>query len=268
MHYRAQGLDWISRIGYAVSEDGIHWNRMRDPIFVPQDARDARGIEDPRVTQLGNTFYMTYTAYGSEFYGQGEPTHLGGGVIPMFAKSENLITWERLGPLVVGEDNKDHILFPRQINGRYALLHRRSPNIWLAESEDLKVWPEEWMRPLFGPRAENGWDSLKVGGGGVPIETEFGWLIIYHAYDSTHTYRLGTCLLDLENPAVVIHRPGDFIFEPVELWEIKGDVPNVVFSSANLVVGNLLYVYYGAADHLIALATVDLKEILNFARFG
>lgn len=268
MHYRAQGLDWISRIGYAVSEDGIHWNRMRAPILVPQDARDARGIEDPRITKLGDTFYMTYTAYGTEFYGQGEATHSGGGVTPMIAKSENLLTWERLGAFVVGEDNKDHVLFPRKINGRYTLLHRRKPNIWLAESEDLQVWPEEWMRPIFGPRAENGWDSLTVGAGGVPIETDFGWLIIYHAYDSTHTYRLGACLLDLENPAIVIHRPKDFIFEPAEIWEIKGDVPNVVFSSANPVVDNLVYVYYGAADHLIGLATIGFNDLLSFARFG
>lgn len=268
MHYRAQGLDWISRIGYAVSVDGVHWNRLRRPVFEPQDVSDSRGLEDPRVTELDGAFYMAYVAYGSKFLGQGEPTHDGGGIVPMFARSKNLITWERLGPLVTGEDNKDHLLFPRRINGRYMALHRRTPQVWLAESDDLLTWPEEYMRPIFAPRPENGWDSLRVGGSGVPIETEYGWLMLYHAYDQTHTYRLGVCLLDLENPSIMIHRPKDFIFEPREIWELRGDVPNVVFSCANLVVEDVVYVYYGGADHVIGLATVGLADLLDYARFG
>lgn len=268
MHYRAQGLDWVSRIGYAVSSDGIHWNRMRQPVLVPQDETDSRGIEDPRVTEIEGCFYMAYTAYGSTYLGKGEPTHLGGGVLPMIARSENLITWERLGPLVTGEDNKDHVLFPRRINGKYMAFHRRAPQVWLAESPDLIHWPQESMRPIFAPRPENGWDSFRVGGGGVPIETEYGWLVIYHAYDPSHTYRLGACLLDLEDPSVVIHRPNECILEPRELWEIRGDVPNVVFSCANPVVNGLVHVYYGGADHVIGLATIELDELLEFARFG
>ncbi|HAL17574.1 MAG TPA: glycosidase [Anaerolineaceae bacterium] len=268
MHYRAQGLDWISRIGYAVSVDGIRWNRMRRPVLEPQDASDSRGVEDPRVTEMDGDFYMSYTAYGREFSGQGEPTHAGGGIFPMFAHSRNLIQWERIGALVKGEDNKDHVLFPRRIQGNYVALHRRAPDVWLAESFDLTYWPVESMRPIFGPRPENGWDSFRVGGGGVPIETEYGWLIVYHAYDPSHTYRLGTCLLDLDDPAIVIHRPKDFIFEPREIWELRGDVPNVVFSCANLVVGDTVYVYYGGADHVIGLATIGFAELLDYARFG
>ncbi len=268
MHYRAQGLDWISRIGYAISVDGIRWNRMRRPVLEPQDASDSRGVEDPRVTEMDGEFYMSYTAYGREFTGQGEPTHAGGGILPMFAHSKNLIQWKRMGPLVIGEDNKDHVLFPRRIQGNYMALHRRAPDVWLAESSDLTHWPEESMRPIFGPRLENGWDSFRVGGGGVPIETEYGWLIVYHAYDPSHIYRLGTCLLDLEDPASVVHRPKDFIFEPREMWELRGDVPNVVFSCANLVVGDTVYVYYGGADHVIGLATIEFAELLDYARFG
>jgi predicted GH43/DUF377 family glycosyl hydrolase len=186
----------------------------------------------------------------------------------MLARSTNLIEWERIGPMVKGEDNKDHVLFPRRIKENYVAFHRRSPNVWLAESSDLTHWPEESMRPIFGPRPENGWDSLTVGASGVPIETDHGWLMIYHAYDSSHTYRLGACLLDLEDPSVVIHRPKDFIFEPREIWELRGDVPNVVFSCANVVVGDEVYVYYGGADHVIGLATVGLAELLDYARFG
>ena len=134
MHYRAQGLDWISRIGYAVSEDGVHWNRMREPVLSPVDETDSRGVEDPRVTELNGRFYMCYTAYGYDFSGE-NPTHLGGNITPMIAVSDNLITWERLGFIVRGENNKDHALFPRRINGRYASLHRRWPNVWIAYSD-------------------------------------------------------------------------------------------------------------------------------------
>lgn len=268
MYYRAQGLDWISRIGYAVSMDGIHWNRMRRPVLEPLDDSDSRGIEDPRVTEIDGQFYMAYTAYGTAFNGPGSPTHEGGGILPMIARSQNLVTWERVGPLVKGEDNKDHVLFPRRIRGRYVAFHRRAPQMWLAESPDLLNWPQDTMRPIFGPRPENGWDSYRVGSGGVPIETEHGWLVVYHAYDPSHTYRLGVCLLDLDNPAVVIHRPQDFIFEPRELWELRGDVPHVVFSCANPVVGEQVNVYYGGADHVIGLATIGFTELLDYARFG
>lgn len=268
MHYRAQGLDWVSRIGYAVSRDGIAWNRMREPVLGPHDANDNRGLEDPRVTEIDGEFIMAYTAYGVEPGRAGEPTHAGGWILPMFARSKNLVDWERIGPIVRGEDNKDHILFPRRIHGKYVAFHRRVPQIWLAESEDLIHWPEESMRPVFGPRPENGWDSFRVGGGGVPIETDYGWLMLYHAYDPAHTYRLGVCLLDLENPTQVVNRPKGFILEPREMWELRGDVPNVVFSCANPVVGDTVYVYYGGADHVIGLATIAFNELLEYARLG
>jgi predicted GH43/DUF377 family glycosyl hydrolase len=264
MHYRAQGLDWVSRIGYAVSQDGIQWNRLRQPVLAPIDGTDSRGVEDPRVTALDNVFYMCYTAYGREFLGEGEPTHMGGGILPMIARSHNLITWERLGPIVRGEDNKDHVLFPRQMNGRYVALHRRRPNIWLAYSDDLLAWREADMAPIFGPRPDNGWDSASVGGNGVPIETEHGWLMLYHAYNEDHIYRLSACLLDLADPTHVLRRPEAAIFGPEELWELRGDVPNVVFSNANPVVDGTIYVYYGGGDHVIGLATCRLDDLIDF----
>ena len=264
MFYRAQGLDWVSRIGYAVSEDGVHWNRLRRPVLAPVDGTDSRGVEDPRVVEIEGTFYMTYTAFGREFHGEGEPTHLGGGITPMIARSDNLITWERLGPIVRGEDNKDHVLFPRRIGGRYAALHRRWPQVWLAYSDDLLTWQESDKAPIFGPREDNWWDSKSVGGNGVPIETEQGWLVLDHAYDDEHIYRLGVCLLDLDDQSQVLRRPREPIFWPEELWELRGDVPNVVFSCANPVVDGTVYVYYGGGDHVIGLATCELDELLTF----
>jgi len=261
MHYRAQGLDWVSRIGYAVSADGVHWNRLRQPVLAPQGEWEARGVEDPRVTWLEDSFVMAYTAYGASAVGGFEIT-------PMFARSQNLVDWERLGPLVRGEDNKDHLLFPRRLNGRYVALHRRPPQVWLAESDDLRAWPAERMRPIFGPRPESAWDNNRVGSNGTPIETEAGWLMLYHGYDQAHVYRFGVCLLDRDDPSRVLRRPRDPIFEPEELWELRGDVPNVVFSCANPVVAGQVYVYYGAADHVIGLATVPLDELLDYALTG
>ncbi len=260
MHYRAQGLDWVSRIGYAVSEDGVHWNRFRQPVLSCLDADDARGVEDPRVVEIEGTFYMTYTAYGN--------TEAAGSDVlpiqPMVARSSNLITWERIGPIVRGEDNKDHVLFPRRIGGKFVAFHRRRPHVWLAQSADLRTWPEEDMAPIFGPREDNDWDSSKVGANGPPIETEHGWLMLYHGTDERNIYRFGVCLLDLEDPRVVLRRPRAPIFEPRELWELRGDVPNVVFSCANPVVDGTVYVYYGGGDHVIGLATVSLADLLAF----
>ena len=272
MHYRAQGLDWISRIGYAVSEDGIHWNRMRRPVLEPIDGTDSRGLEDARVTELDGVFYMCYTAYGREFSGEGEPiyAHYGGGILPMIARSNNLITWERIGPIVKGENNKDHVLFPRKINGRYAALHRRWPDVWIAYSDDLLTWREEDMATIYGPRTTDpeAWDFKSVGSNGVPIETEAGWLLITHGYNDDHIYHFGVCLVGLDDPTRIITRPKTSIFSPEELWEIRGDIPNVVFSNANPVVGGAVYVFYGGGDHVIGLATCRLDELLDFALQG
>ncbi len=261
MWYRAQGVDRVSRIGYAVSLDGVRWNRLRQPVLEPEGGLDMHGVEDPRVTELDGTFYMGYTAYGAD--GQSENT-----TTPMFARSDNLITWDRIGPLVRGEDNKDHFLLPRQLGGRYVAFHRRPPSIWIATSEDLVHWPEEDMRVILSPRSDNSWDSKRIGGNGPPIATEYGWVTLYHGYDEQRVYRIGVCLLDLENLAIVINRPQEPILQPEEEWEAHGDVPNVVFSAANPVVDGIVYVYYGAADHVIGLATAPLDDLIEFARFG
>jgi predicted GH43/DUF377 family glycosyl hydrolase len=261
MWYRAEGVDGISRIGYAVSVDGIRWNRLREPVLEPQGRLDVHGVEDPRVTELDGMFYMGFTAFGVN--GQREDAWT-----PMFARSNNLITWDRIGPLVRGEDNKDHFLLPVKLGGNYIAFHRRPPSIWLAESDDLLHWPEELMRCILSPRPGSGWDSKRIGGNGPPIATEHGWLTLYHGYDEDHVYRIGVCLLDLENPGIVINRPQEPILEPEEEWELHGNVPNVVFSSANPVVERTVHVYYGAADRVIGLATASLDELIEFARFG
>jgi predicted GH43/DUF377 family glycosyl hydrolase len=184
---------------------------------------------------------------------------------PMIAQSDNLITWEDIGPLEK-DRNKDHVLFPERIGGRYVILHRRPAHIWIGLSSDLRNWHDHQI--LMSPREDNDWDSKSIGGNGVPIRTEHGWLVFYHGYGPEHIYRHSVALLDLENPTRVINRPRAFIMEPQETWEIRGDVPNVVFSCANIVVGDQIYFYYGGADRMVGLATASLADAVDFARFG
>ena len=111
-------------------------------------------------------------------------------------------------------------------------------------------------------------DNTTVGSNGVPIEAEHGWLLINHGYNEDHVYKFGVCLVDLDDPTRVIRRPTSAIFWPEELWKLRGDVPNVVFSNANPVVDGTVFVYYGGGDHVIGLATCALDELIDFALFG
>jgi predicted GH43/DUF377 family glycosyl hydrolase len=105
MHYRAQGLDWISRIGYAVSDDGVSWKRLRRPVLEPIDGTDSRNVEDPHVVDIDGIFYMIYTACGRQYTGEDGAPYLGDGILPMIARSHNLIKWDRIGSIAQGEDN-------------------------------------------------------------------------------------------------------------------------------------------------------------------
>ncbi len=248
MLYRAQGWDYISHIGYAVSQDGVHWARLDRPVLSPQEDWETRGVEDPRITEIDGVFYMTYTGYSPQ------------GVRASLARSTNLITWERMGVILPDEDNKDHVLFPERIGGRYALLHRRPPHIWLAYSDDLLHWTDHHV--IMEPRPGR-WDNYKIGAGGPPIKTDKGWVLIYHGVDEHMVYRLGAALLDLDDPSTVRARLDEPILEPRETWEIKGDVPNVVFTCANPVVEGTVYVFYGGADRVMGVATAPLQQILD-----
>jgi predicted GH43/DUF377 family glycosyl hydrolase len=248
MLYRAQGVDYVSRIGYGVSEDGFHWSRLDKPVLSPATEFETRGVEDPRVTRIGDTFYMVYTAYSAH------STRVS------LAASKNLIAWERLGIILPGEDNKDAALFPEKIGSRYCLLHRRPPDIWLCHSDDLLHWADHQV--VMQPRP-NTWEHEKVGIAGPPTKTEYGWLLIYHAVDQDQVYRLGLALLDADDPSVVLHRGEDFFLGPREPWEVKGDVPNVVFSCGQVVNDETLYVYYGGADRVMAVATCPMSEMMD-----
>jgi len=251
MLYRAVAPNLVSSIGYAVSQDGLNWMRLDKPVLAPANEFEAKGVEDPRITRIGDTFYMVYVAYSEH------------GTRVSLAASQNLIAWERLGVILPDEDNKDAALFPEKIGGRYVLLHRREPNIWLAYSDDLIHWTDHQiiMRPRPGT-----WEHRKIGIAGPPEKTPYGWLLIYHGVDTNYVYRLGVALLDLEDPAKVIKHQDDPILEPEEDWELHGDVPNVVFSCGQVLTDESLYVYYGGADTVIGMAMAPRKEMDAFCQ--
>lgn len=249
MIYRATNITsngkegkYVNNLGYAVSSDGIHFNRLEKPILVNDVPQELRGPEDPRLVRLDNKFYMTYTGYGGRFDGDYRIC---------LASSPNLISWERHGVLL-DESNKDAALFPKKVNGRYLMLHRLPPDIWLAHSDDLHHWDNHIsiMQPIPGSR----WEDKKIGAAGPPMKTKKGWLLIYHGVSENGRYSLGVALLDLQDPTKILFRQTEPILEPALEWEINGYVPNVVFSCGQAVIDGKIYVYYGGADTAIGVA--------------
>ncbi|MHB0875447.1 MAG: glycoside hydrolase family 130 protein [Anaerolineae bacterium] len=246
MYYRAVDPSLISSIGYAVSIDGMRWMRLDAPVLAPQEDFEERGVEDPRITQIDGTYYLAYTGYSRQ------GTRVG------LARSQNLISWERMGIILPDENNKDVALFPRRVGGRYALLHRRPPHIWMAYSDDLLHWDNHQILMRTRPGK---WDAWRIGAGGPPIYTDEGWVMIYHGVDERRVYRLGVAVLDLEDPTRIIYRQDEPILEPYEGWELYGDVPNVVFSCGQAENDAGTLVYYGAADSVIGVATLPVSQM-------
>ncbi|NDJ77612.1 MAG: glycosidase [Chloroflexi bacterium] len=250
MLYRAQGLDRISRIGCAISTDGYYFNRLAEPVFVPETPYEEFGVEDPRITRLDGVYYMLYTAYSSE------------GTRVSLAHSTNLIAWERLGIILPDEDNKDALLFPEKIGGQYVMFHRRVPDIWLAYSDDLVHWTDHQI--IMKPRPGL-WDGVRIGAGGPPFKTAHGWLNFYHGFAEERIYCLGVALHDLEDPANVLKRQEEPVLCPRAPWEVYGDVPNVVFTCGGIETDTDYLIYYGGGDHVMAVATVDKGEAMAIA---
>ncbi|MDI6604808.1 MAG: glycosidase [Thermoanaerobacteraceae bacterium] len=240
--------NYISRLGYAVSKDGINFTRRLQPILSNDVEQELRGCEDPRIVKIDDIYYMMYVGFGGRY---DEDYRI------CLATSKNLIDWKRHG-IVLNEPNKDAALFPQKINGKYVMFHRRHPDIWIAFSDDLKNWygHKRIIKPI-----EGSWESIRVGIAGPPIATKEGWFLIYHGADDNHVYRLGAALLDFNDPSKVIARQKEPILEPELEWEINGYTPNVVFSCGNAIKDGIIYVYYGGADTVIGVAALDMKDI-------
>jgi predicted GH43/DUF377 family glycosyl hydrolase len=251
--YRAMGEDKISRLGYASSYDGCQIDvRLSSPVFEPSGSLEKFGCEDPRLTRLGDRYMMTYTAYGDIFQV---------GITSISPEDIMEMTWawgERWYPFP-NIWNKNAVIFPQMIRGRYVMLHRHEPNICIAHSKDLRNWIHSDI--VMRPRPDR-WDSLKIGSAGPPMEVKEGWLLIYHGVDYGRTYRLGAVILDKDDPGKVIGRTEEPILEPKEEYERVGQVPNVVFSCGSVILNEKLLISYGAADTVISIAHYNLDDIL------
>lgn len=291
MLYRAAGddKDHVIHFGLATSRDGIHFERQSDqPVFSPsEDGPDAGCVEDPRIARLDGHFYITYayrTFKPGQYWLASDNSAFNprdSSLPPLFGQnmtasglllSDDLRSFRRLGRITRSDvDDRDVILFPEKIGGRYAMLHRPMqwagpghenayPAMWLCYSDDLLTWSESTMLA----KGEFCWEN-KIGGSCPPIRTEHGWFVIYHAVDSKGIYRVGVMMLDLEDPSRVIARTPEPIMEPEEDYEWNGLYPHgVVFPTANVVVEDVLYVYYGAADQKIGVATADFPALVDF----
>ncbi|WAA13167.1 glycoside hydrolase family 130 protein [Fervidibacillus halotolerans] len=246
-------LTSLSYIRIARSKDGKYFEIDDKPLIYPENEQESWGMEDPRVTQIGDTYYIQYSSIS--------PNGIGVGLI----STKDFIQFKRLG-MMLHPQNKDVAIFPEKINGKYYALHRPvpkdigTPDIWLAESDNLIYWGNHQF--LYGVN-ENSWENGRVGGGAVPIRTEKGWLAIYHAADRNDRYCLGALLLDLNDPSKILAKTDEPILEPEAPYEKEGFFGNVVFTCGVTKDGDDLTIYYGAADEYIAGATVSLEEIMS-----
>ncbi len=263
--YRAQGgKTGPSRVGYASSKDGFNIDeRLDHPIFGPSPDSDLDffGIEDPRLTRVEDTIYLNYTAYGSNmgmvFPVKGVQVAITSISVDDFLNKK--WNWgERIYPFY-RVDNKNSFFLPEKVNGKFVLIHRIPPHMWIAYSDDLKNW--ENQKILMSPQFD--WEYFKIGGGAPPIKTDKGWITIYHGVDRKMQYRLGLALLDLEDPGKVIARYDKPFLEPETDYEKSGVVPNVTFTCGAVTIGDELFLYYGGADTVICVATAKVKDVLK-----
>jgi len=267
--YRTLSDDNTSYIGYASSKDGINIDeRFVEPIYSPREDFESKkiaggnsGCEDPRLTKIGSNIFMCYTA----FDGIGPPRVA---ITSITEKNFLKKNWEWTKPVLItpaGFDDKDTCIFPEKIKGEYFILHRVGNEMCGDYIQSLNFEKDNVKKciRIIGPRI-NSWDSLKVGIAAPPMKTKHGWLLLYHGVSKSHsTYRIGAILLDLKDPAIVLARTTDPIFEPRETYEKVGVVNNVVFPCGMAEKDGLLYIYYGGADTVVGVATMELGIALK-----
>ncbi len=267
--YRAIGGDSFSRFGLAKSIDGVSFERFEDPVFEAElsNQYERLGVEDPRITKIEDTYYIVYTApsvYEAKAYKTGNfapsLSHSAPWRIrPSLITTKDFKTFKREG-ILLEKEAKDAALFPEKIAGEYDLLYRVYPNISITFSKDLKTWLGD--KVIVSPR-EGFWDDERVGAGTQPIKTEKGWLLFYHGVNKSHVYQIGILLLDLKDPTKILYRSSQPALEPQESYEKEGDTVNVVFTCGAVEKDGQYFVYYGGADKVIGLATINKEELLN-----
>lgn len=308
LFYRAVGKSWKSVICYATSDNGENFKKHKEPVLTIENDSEKEGLEDPRITKIGDIFFMAYAAYDgitprlniatsknlTKWKKDGKAFHNwnfknAGGIYTSFKngkpyKKEKLTEWSKSGGI-----------FPSKINNKYWMLfgeHR----IWLATSDDGLNW-EGSLNPFLNPRQGNYFDNSFVEMGPPPIDTELGWLVLYHGIDNNQTYRIGFLILDKNSPLKILYRSTRPIFEPKEEYETFGMVdvleggiknfkklsqkklkeflrkkkeenimPGVIFCCGTVLRGDNLEIFYGAGDSVICKASTSLDKLLKIAK--
>ncbi len=288
--YRAIGDHDRSMLGYASSSDGVHIDeRLAEPCYVPTEAFEghapqfttipegmtvgsyvsggggAGGVEDPRLTKIGDTIYMTYVAYD----GWSGPR-----VALTSIKSQDFVEkkWTWAKPILIsppGVIDKNCVLFPEKINGKFVMYHRIYPNMLVDYLDDLDFDGETKFLKYNGdaiihPRRTS-WDSRKIGAGAPPIKTKYGWLLIYHSVgeQESNRYKMGAMILDQNDPSKVLFRSRNPILSPDMHYENEGMKYGVAYPCGAAQVGDQLFVYYGGADMVVCAAQAHMDEFLD-----
>ena len=298
LFYRGIDVKMNSAIGYAKLKGANKViERWDEPIIKRDYKYESKGVEDPRLTKIGKTFYMTYVAHDGknavgayavstdlkEFTKRGiiTPKITYDSVAKIFAKEklkDRYFLFESYYEEYAGKDvyvwEKDTFLFPKKIKNQYALIHRILPDIQVIyfkkfeQLQSTKYWKDYLKNLPDSVVLENKFwfESRNIGGGAPPIETDDGWLIIYHAVEELNKariYHAAAALLDKNDPTKVLGRLDEPLFSPDQDWEKHGFVNSVVFPTGTAIFGRDLYIYYGAADKFVAVAKTDLKKLIK-----
>jgi predicted GH43/DUF377 family glycosyl hydrolase len=300
--YRAVQLWNQSTIGYCRLDGPLTVaDRWEKPVMVPEFDYESKGVEDPRIVKIGDTYYMSYTAYdGTNARGalatSKDLIHFKkkGIIVPQMTYSEFVFLVESAGNKVVIDNychnhnfynqdtdpekiiklwDKNVVFFPRRINGNLVFLHRIRPGIQLVSVKSLSELTDEFWKDYFCHLQENilmdpvyKYESGYIGSGCPPIETKQGWVMIYHGVEETesgYVYSACAALLELNNPSKVLARLPYKLFSPELEWEIHGEINNVCFPTGTALFGDTLFIYYGAADSNIACASLNLNILIK-----
>lgn len=247
-------LTTLSHLRLVCSRDGVHFSEPEGyQSIAGKGGLENYGIEDCRVSKIGDLYHLTFTAVSDC------------GVAVGLITTTDWKNFDRKG-LIFPPHNKDCALFEEKIGGKYFALHRpSSPElggnyIWLAESPDGLHWGNH---RCIAMSRKGMWDSARVGAGAAPIKTPHGWLEIYHGANEKHRYCWGALLLDLEHPEKVLARSQEPIAEPQEAYEVNGFFGNVIFTNGHIVRGDEVTIYYGASDEVICAGKMSIENILK-----
>lgn len=254
-----RGVDYLSTMSHlrlARSRDGARFQVDPEPFLFPSRPDEVFGVEDARITKLDDAYYINYTVVSPD------------GWATALARTKDFRTVERLG-IILPPQNKDVSIFPRKVGGKYVALHRPNnsgfgrPSIWYADSPDLLNWGSH--RCVLRPR-DTVWEEQKIGGGAPCLETDEGWLQVYHGKGRDQVYSLFACLLDRDEPWRVISQGDEPLLLPETPYETEGFFANVVFSNGLVQRGDQVLLYYGACDGVTCVAETSVVELLASAR--